>query len=221
MVAVACDGGKMISIKDPRWFFSYGFIILIVSIVISYFWIDIPLVNWAHAHHLRDYHWLRIAQKLPNIFPWIAIISIAALCLRSYTCRLGYHAQALLYTSLAYVIGHFYSSLLKIIFARTWPQTWVDNNPSWITDGVYGFFWFRDDSAYQSFPSGHTTAIFAVSVMLVYFYPRTKVLSAIACALVVAGLISNYYHFLSDIMAGAYLGISAALFMIQLQKKSM
>lgn len=213
MVAVDCN-----MIKNPRWFFSYGFILTLIAITVSYHWLDIPLVNWSHTHHLRDYTWLKIVQKLPNLFPAIAFVSIIGLTLRSYRTKLGYNAQALLSTSLAFVVCHFFKTVLKIIFARTWPATWVDNNPSWLTDGVYGFFWFRDDAAYQSFPSGHTAAIFVVSVMLIYFYPRVRWLCAIACALVMAGLISNYYHFLSDIIGGAYLGLASGLLMIQLRR---
>ena len=28
---------------------------------------------------------------------------------------------------------------MKYAFGRLWPETWVDNNPSWIHDGAYGF----------------------------------------------------------------------------------
>lgn len=205
-------------IKHPQWFFSYGFVLAATAIVISYHWLDIPLVNWAQAHHLTDYTWLRTAQKLPNLFPTIALISIIGLTIKSYRSKLNYHAQALLSTSLAFVICYFFSTMFKIIFARTWPATWVDHNPSWLTDGVYGFFWFRDDAAYQSFPSGHTAAVFVVSLMLIYFYPRVRWLCAIACVLVMAGLICNYHHFLSDIIAGAYLGLGSGLLMIQLRR---
>lgn len=215
MVVVGCN-----MYQNPRLFFTYGFVMALAAITVSYIWLDIPLAQWAHAHHLRDYTWLRTVQRLPNLFPAIAFVSIIGLTLRSYRSKLGYHAQALLSTSLAFVVCYFLTKILKIIFARTWPATWVDNNPSLLSDGVYGFFWFRDDRAYQSFPSGHTSAIFVVSLMLIYYYPRARWLAAIACAMVITGLIGNYYHFLSDIIAGAYLGMASGLFMIQYRKQS-
>jgi len=51
---------------------------------------------------------------------------------------------------------------LKVVFGRTWPETWTRNNPSLIRDGVFGFNPFTTGSGYESFPSGHTAAIWEI-----------------------------------------------------------
>src|SRR6266581_5893799 len=42
--------------------------------------------------------------------------------------------------SLALFIASGVKDTLKIAFGRTWPETWVANNPSFIRDGVFGFW---------------------------------------------------------------------------------
>jgi hypothetical protein len=40
-------------------------------------------------------------------------------------------------------------------FGRTWPESWLGDNPSWIRDDVFGFFPFHGGRGWESFPSGH------------------------------------------------------------------
>ena len=97
---------------------------------------------------------------------------------------------------------------LKFIFGRTWPETWVQDNPSFIRDGVYGFHFMHGGGGYQSFPSGHMAATCAVISVLWVWYPRSRWLGAFAAIAVGAGLVGANYHFLSDVIAGAFVGIS-------------
>jgi membrane-associated phospholipid phosphatase len=99
---------------------------------------------------------------------------------------------------------------LKFMFGRTWPETWVENNPSFIRDGVYGFNWFHGGAGYRSFPSGHMAVTCAVVGVIWIWYPRLRPLCAFVALAVAGGLIGADYHFLSDILAGSYVGISTA-----------
>lgn len=205
-------------IFNSRWFFTYGLALTLVLIFVSYYWIDIPLVDWAVRHQLRHYVWLQQLQQLPEFFPQVAFIGIILVGVHACWSRSSKLERAVFYTSLSYVLSNFLTKVAKIIFARTWPATWVNNNPSWIRDHVYGFFWFVDDPGYRSFPSGHTSAMLAVAFAIGYFYPRTRWIAALLCGMVIVGLISQYHHFLSDIIAGAYLGIACAIFALEWQE---
>lgn len=208
-----------IFMNTSRWFLTYGLLMTIALIGIGYAWIDIPLVEWAHAHDMRQYQWLHTAQQLPEIFPYLAFVILVTAGIRACWAQLTSVENALLYTSISYVFTSFLSNIFKMIFARAWPATWVDNNPSWLTDHVYGFFWFIDKAAYRSFPSGHAAAMFAVVVVLCHYYKSLRWVSGFACALVIAGLISHYYHYFSDIIGGAYLGTLTALLVIDHARK--
>ncbi len=100
---------------------------------------------------------------------------------------------------------------LKYAFGRTWPETWVQNNPSFIKDGVYGFFPFHGGQGWYSFPSGHTTVICAATAVLWMRWPRTRPLCVAVALAVVIGLIGADYHWISDICAGAALGIAVGV----------
>ena len=99
-------------------------------------------------------------------------------------------------------------NILNVVFGRLWPATWINNNPSWLDNQEYGFYFFKGwDDAYRSFSSGHTAIVFAAMSVLWILYPKLRIVSVLSCFMVITGLLANYYHFLGDIIAGAYLGI--------------
>jgi membrane-associated phospholipid phosphatase len=95
---------------------------------------------------------------------------------------------------------------LKGVFGRYWPDTWIDNNPSLIRDGAYGFHPFHAGSAYDSFPSGHTGRTLAVTSVFWIAYPRWRWASALVSASVAVGLVGMNYHFVGDTIGGGFLG---------------
>jgi membrane-associated phospholipid phosphatase len=107
---------------------------------------------------------------------------------------------------------------LKIAFGRTWPETWVDSNPSYINDGKYGFFPFHGGPGYASFPSGHMTAAAAVMTVAWFMLPRGRVAWAIVMVLSAAGLVAMNYHFVSDVIAGFFLGSGVAVMVVVLTR---
>ena len=96
----------------------------------------------------------------------------------------------------------------------------MGNNPSFIRDGVYGFNFLQGGGAYQSFPSGHMAAACAVLSVLWIYYPRLKWLWMVGGLAVGAGLVGGNFHFLSDVIAGGFLGISAGWLVSSIWKMS-
>jgi hypothetical protein len=45
--------------------------------------------------------------------------------------------------SISLVVAEVAKNQLKYDFGRTWPETWVNNNPSLIGNGAYGFNFFH------------------------------------------------------------------------------
>jgi membrane-associated phospholipid phosphatase len=97
---------------------------------------------------------------------------------------------------------------LKFAFGRTWPETWVRNNPSFIHDGVFGFYPFHGGPGFAAFPSGHATAVCAVMSVLWLCYPRFRLFYAAAIVAVAVALVVADFHFLGDVIAGGFLGIT-------------
>ena len=45
--------------------------------------------------------------------------------------------------SLSLIIAEITKAQLKLMFGRTWPDTFVNDNPSFLRDGAYGFNFFH------------------------------------------------------------------------------
>jgi membrane-associated phospholipid phosphatase len=67
----------------------------------------------------------------------------------------------------------------------------------------------------DSFPSGHATSVFAVATVFAAFYPRLRwPLYALAAA-VAAGRVYLMRHYVSDVLAGAIIGIAVASLLLR------
>jgi membrane-associated phospholipid phosphatase len=122
--------------------------------------------------------------------------------------------------SVSMIVAEATKSQLKYIFGRTWPETFVNNNPSLISNNAYGFNFFHGGPGYASFPSGHMTTICAVASVLWIYYPKFRALYALVVIVVAIGLIGADYHFLSDIIAGSLLGTITGWFAVALQEQA-
>lgn len=196
----------MITLK--HW--TYGLVLAAAVTLVSYEFLDKPLAFLAHDH-LRHYAVFAGLTALTEYFPPIAIAIIFVAGLWRLSGRvLGYAFEALLLASVSLVVARATKDQLKYIAGRTWPETWTNNNPSLIKDGAFGFNFFHGGSGFESFPSGHTLGICAVTVALWFYYPRFLPIYLTLILAVSAGLIGANYHFLSDIIAGGFIGATLA-----------
>ncbi len=190
-----------------------------IAIVASYIWIDRPVAIWSHEY----LHGYVIFADITLFTGWFAPIAVGVICLGGLMKYLGYcvprWGEAALLSSTSLIVARAAKDQLKVLFGRTWPETWVNNNPSLIANGAFGFNPLHGGPGFESFPSGHTTAICAVVVTLWIYYPRLSVLYLLPVLIISVGLIGANYHFVSDIVAGSLLGTSIAIFCTALFSK--
>jgi membrane-associated phospholipid phosphatase len=120
--------------------------------------------------------------------------------------RPGERGRTLIAGGLAILVSAEFKELLKYLFGRTWPETWIANNPSWITNQAYGFHLLHGGEGWSSFPSGHTTLMASLAAVIWLRLPRLRWLAVTLVAVVALGLWGSDYHFVGDIIAGAFLG---------------
>jgi membrane-associated phospholipid phosphatase len=182
------------------------FILMVAAVTASYLWLDRPIAIFVHER-LKGVNAFALVTHIPDLVtPVVLVAFVAAGLLGLMDRRLARLPTVAVLAAASLAVAEAIKDQLKYAFGRTWPETWINNNPSFIRDGIYGFNPFHGGGGYASFPSGHTTAICAVMSVLWICYPRFRLLYAFCVAAVAIGLIGANFHFLSDVIAGGFLG---------------
>jgi membrane-associated phospholipid phosphatase len=186
-----------------------GLAITTAGVIASYFWLDQPIALFVHrtVADKTIFVWL---QRLPVAFFLLSSLILAWCGLWALMERPLSRAQSIgLACSVTFIATNLITNQLKYAFGRTWPETWIEKNPSLIQNGVFGFTPFHGGLGFASFPSGHVAAVCAVMTVLWWSYPRLRPIYVACVAAVAVGLIGANYHFLSDVLGGIFVGLSA------------
>jgi membrane-associated phospholipid phosphatase len=200
------DGTRALERKAPgfpdlMWLLSLLICTLAVALVFVY--LDVPI-----AH--RVYGLLGSAESLGKGFASAvllgieAAVALALICIRitrGHLSRFGEATALACLTSIcAYAIN---DSILKLFFGVP--------NPAAVLHGTRHAFDFLTGSSNSSFPSGHMVLAGAFAGVFMRLY-RTSILPLSVLLLIAAVLlIAGDWHFVSDVIAGTFLGVSAGL----------
>ncbi|TAL55559.1 phosphatase PAP2 family protein [Pandoraea sp.] len=200
------------------WLLSFLVCAVLVGVCIR--WLDRPLSGWVHRTTYGNPLVIRLSQIPDPLFvlAWPGLLLAGGVSLWRHRFDGAWASLALCSGSVALV--EFIKNGLKVIAGRTWPETWINNNPSFIRDGAFGFHWFAGwDRAYASFPSGHLSVMLACASVLWLRHPRLRWLYLLAIVLTAIGQLGANYHWLSDVIAGAFLGAATGCFTVWLARR--
>src|SRR5262245_10140325 len=180
----------------------FSFIGLVLSFWGLFEW-DIPLTRFIRSlYHPIGY--------LPN--PWLAQLSNSGdqlgkgeslvilsllLLVGGFVFKQNLWKIAGWQTLLAHGIAAGVSNLLKHLIGRPRPKFMHAGNATLVPGG---------GSGWDSFPSGHAAATFAVAVVLAVRFPRVRWIILTLAATIAASRIIRGSHFLTDTVGGAVLG---------------
>ncbi|QTL05412.1 phosphatase PAP2 family protein [Aquabacter sp. L1I39] len=80
---------------------------------------------------------------------------------------------------------------------------------------VLTFDWFKLQSSFSSFPSGHSTVVFATACALAALYPRARTALFAVAVLVAFSRVVLGSHYPSDVLAGGALAILFSSFLLK------
>jgi len=185
---------------------------LVATIALCFFFVDRQIATLLRPHFYGEPFFIALTYIAKPLAPCAAII-LAFIAARAFIRGgpLTEGERTFLRFACAIIVAAALCAQAKILFGRTWPETWVNNNPSWFGNGVFGFFPFTDSRGFASFPSGHTTVVAAFAGAVWRLWPKLRWVGVLATALVAIGLLGANYHWLSDIVAGAVLGGATGL----------
>ncbi len=94
------------------------------------------------------------------------------------------------------------------------PLKWIAgrNRPvNLFEHGLFGFDFFESGYALNSFPSGHTVTVFFLAAALTILFPRFGAWAFLPAAVIAASRVIIASHYLSDVIAGAVVGVVCTL----------
>jgi membrane-associated phospholipid phosphatase len=179
---------------------------LIALVVLAYFFGDRQLAGALrpYTNGVPFFIWLTYVVKPLTVAACLTVAIVAIIAIRKP--ELSPLCSGLLRIACAILVAGVLTFELKEAFGRTWPETWINNNPSYFGNGTYGFFPFHGGQGWASFPSGHTTAVSALAGALWFLWPELRWLGVALVLAVAVGLLGADYHWLSDILAGGIVG---------------
>ena len=196
---------------------AYATLIVVAACFVLVLFVDLPLAIW-----LNSGAWValdpafRLIGELGRPEGFVAAAILLALLAAWSAWRLDARDRGPEAAWWRWVLRHCYllfatllSStallhLLKQVVGRLRPRVWF-------SDGHYGLDWPFAGFPADSFPSGHTQVAFAVAVAIALAAPRWALVVYLLAALVGLSRIVNEMHYLSDVVAAAFMVIALAL----------
>lgn len=192
-----------------------------VAVVISYEWVDRPVAFAVHNHgtnHVKIFKWLTYPP--PWAQTWSPLV-FGLLVVRRAWGPLEHWQKSLLVACLSLMVANEFRTSIGDICGRYWPETWINNNPSLIGTGTYGFRFMELGSIgadIGSFPSGHSARILGFATVWWMVAPKIRWLLVIVSLPMLASLVLMNYHFVSDIIAGSVLGGIVGAYSVRLAR---
>ncbi len=182
-----------------------------IAVPVSVAFLDRPIARFfyqAFGHFMI----VRQFAGTPSFFgPLEILVLLAFLVRRIGSYPLGYADLVLGLCEASLLATTLILSPLKFLFGRTWP---LHGHPSFLIDGAYGFNFFTAGPEFRAFPSGHMASVCALAGVLWTTYPRLRRFYAGGAAAMATALVAGDFHFLSDVLAGGFLGVTVALLIL-------
>jgi membrane-associated phospholipid phosphatase len=182
-----------------------GFLISVILTVLSVAYVDRPLATFIDSHFRHTLGWVVLDRSLEPL-KVVAISALFFLFWAGHRTASGYGlqqwAEKALVCSWAVVWGLAAEFVFKQIFGRAWPD------PTYTQNHLYGFRFLHASQDWTSFPSGTAIGSTALATALARLFPRLRAACTVLAAVVCIGVVVANYHWLSDSIAGAFLGTS-------------
>jgi membrane-associated phospholipid phosphatase len=177
----------------------------VIAVVVSVSYVDRPaavLFN-TYVRHTELWGWLNRLLAPFVLVPVAALIFPLGLgCWLLSGRQIGTWALKPLLCSWSAIWALAAEFVCKQIFGRAWPD------PAYIENHLYGFRFLNGGPSWNSFPSGTATISAAIVATVWLVAPRLRLPSVLLAVLLCGGAVVTNGHWLSDVIAGAFLGAS-------------
>jgi membrane-associated phospholipid phosphatase len=177
-------------------------------------WVDVPLALFVHGYDETTFEKVfAVITHLGNGVIWyvLALVAMASALIEARrapsaqaTLILRQRLRAWMFLIVTLAASGLLINGLKLVVGRARP-------PALFKTGAAHFYPLSDVATSWSFPSGHTQSIWAAMTALAWIYPALRIPCLVLAVLVSISRIIVGAHFLSDVVAGAFLAVAVAV----------
>jgi membrane-associated phospholipid phosphatase len=175
------------------------------SVLVCVYYLDRPAAEYFNAHVRPFAVWTWLNRLLAPLI----VIPVAALFFQfaaGLWLLLGRRLASWTQATLLYSSGAIWALsaefILKQIFGRGSP------NPTYLVNHLYGFRFLSASEGWSSFPSGTATIALTIVTITWLRLPQWRVAVSILAGLACIGVTVTNVHWVSDVIAGMFLGTS-------------
>lgn len=182
-----------------------SFVICVALIIFGCLYLDVRLAQFVSETVGSGF---LLSAKVSNL-PDLLLLLVSVITLASWAGRLylprkpvkSRYVGFLEFIGCAVPLAFILKQVLKDFFGRTNARVWL------LHPNRLGFHWFHGGGDYAGFPSGHMAVFTVLMLGVSRHFPRLRIVCAVLLLMLALALILTQYHFISDIIAGAYLGL--------------
>jgi membrane-associated phospholipid phosphatase len=181
-------------------------VVCAIAVTICYYFVDRPVATFVYDHRIPRFEELRwLTDPPPLVQSWAPLLLVLLVVRRGFGP--WRHSQHVVFVAcVSLIVADQFRQSLGDLFGRYWPETWHDNNPSFIGTGAYGFHPFQVGDDVGSFPSGHAARIVGFGSVFWLTMPRSRWACVVLGVPMLVALVGMDYHFVGDVIAGSVLG---------------
>lgn len=191
------------------WWMMLGVVAIVAALAVA-LWIDCPLAAWCVADGCPS----GLAHLLKAIEPFGNGVGVIVIAIAVY--QLDPRRRPMIARLIALSLGAgLAADGLKMLVMRVRPKAFDFHGGVAQTFGQW-FPLLSEPSGGQSFPSAHTATAVGLAIGLSWLYPRGRGLFVALALLVACQRIESGYHFASDTVVGAAVGLLVALALLKI-----
>ena len=194
-----------------------AFALSVIAVAACIVYVDRPVADFVEGHvrHTEFCVWLELAIRPLDLVVLSALFFVFG-C--GFWVMSGRELRSWVETPLLCSWSAMWAVAADIIFKHIFGRGWPD--PTYIHDHLYGFHLLHGATHWDSFPSG--TAAISVAIVSVLWMrcPRWRISGLLIVLSLLGAVVIANYHWLSDVIAGAFLGATIGWSTVRLHPAS-
>jgi membrane-associated phospholipid phosphatase len=187
-----------------------------IVVVVCMVYVDRSTAEFFESHLRHTTAWVWIARSLTPLDLAVVTALLFLLVCGAWTLS-GRALRPWTQTPLLCSWAAMWATAAEIIFKRIFGRAWPD--PTYVQSHLYGFHLLHGGPNWESFPSGTAAVSCAIAAVLWIARPRRRLLAVSIVILLCVAVVVNNYHWVSDVVAGALLGMSIGWMTVRLQSR--